>query len=317
MAWSWKPYVRVAQRRAQAVRYAAKLAKQGKKLIPVQVAGRTIAATFWGKAWCDNLESYSDYANRLPRGRTYLRNGSVIDLQIERGRVTAQVSGSSIYQVEIKIRELPGSAWRVIQRDCAASIHSLLDLLQGRFSKAIMERLTRPRDGLFPQPTEISLRCSCPDSAVLCKHVAAALYGVGARLDREPELLFLLRAVDHAELVQQALSDDSLKKALDSGEEADLGGQDLGELFGIELDVAGSEKPAKGGTANGRNRRSTRDGKEQKKSKASQAAGTTAKAVKRAVVKGTAQVTRAGRAVTRAGKAAASKTRKPRTAADQ
>ena len=178
---------------AQAARYAATLAKKGSKLVPVRVTGRDIATTFWGKAWCENLESYSDFANRLPRGRTYLRNGSVIDLQVNRGHVTAQVSGSDIYRVEVKIRELTDSVWKIIKRDCAESIHSLLDLLQGRFSQGVMERLTRPRDGLFPQPKEISMRCSCPDSAVLCKHVAAVLYGVGARLDKEPELLFQLR----------------------------------------------------------------------------------------------------------------------------
>lgn len=244
MAFRWRPYVRVSQRRAQASRLATALAKQGKPLAPVRVTGRNIATTFWGQSWCENLERYSDFANRLPRGRTYVRNGSVIDLQIQRGQVQARVSGSDIYTVEVNIRELPGSVWKVIKRDCAESIQSLLDLLQGRFSQGVMARLTRPQDGLFPHPKEISMRCSCPDWAVLCKHVAAVLYGVGARLDTEPELLFQLRAVDHLELVQQALATESLEQALDTGRNTALAGQDLGELFGIELEAKGSSHSA-------------------------------------------------------------------------
>jgi uncharacterized Zn finger protein len=61
----------------------------------------TVARTFWGEAWCENLERYSDFANRLPRGRTYVRNGSVVDLRIAPGAVTALVSGSDLYEVEM------------------------------------------------------------------------------------------------------------------------------------------------------------------------------------------------------------------------
>src|SRR5665213_273756 len=98
MSWNsygFRPYVPVAERRAKAARELAKLAKKhGQASSPVRLDGRKIASTFWGKAWCDNLEAYSDYANRLPRGRTYLRNGSVIDLRIEPGKVQALVCGS-------------------------------------------------------------------------------------------------------------------------------------------------------------------------------------------------------------------------------
>src|SRR6516165_2714205 len=99
MWFGFRPYVPVAQRRAQAAREVAKRQKKGQTVSPVVIEGRAIATTFWGKAWCDNLESYSDFANRLPRGRTYVRNGSVIDLQITPGQIKALVSGSEIYKV--------------------------------------------------------------------------------------------------------------------------------------------------------------------------------------------------------------------------
>jgi uncharacterized Zn finger protein len=233
----WAPYVPVARRRANASRHAAKLAKaEGRKLAPIAIEGRQIASTFWGRAWCDHLESYSDFANRLPRGRTYVRNGSVVDLQIASGRVTALVSGSEIYRLTIQMTPLKPALWNHIKLDCAGSIASLIDLLQGRFDRGVMERLTRKVDGLFPQPNEIKMACSCPDYATMCKHVAAVLYGVGARLDHQPELLFTLRGVDHLELIGQALARENLDSAL-GGKRADsLEGSDLGELFGIELD---------------------------------------------------------------------------------
>ena len=246
MYGGWRPYVSVAQRRAKASRFAAKLSKQGKALQPITLAGRTIAKTFWGKAWCDNLESYSDFENRLPRGRTYVRNGSVIDLQISAGKVEALVSGSEIYEVKIQIDKLNARDWQAITRDCSQAVDSLLDLLQGRLSKGVMQRLTRQKDGLFPSPKEIKINCSCPDWAWLCKHAAAVLYGVGSRLDEEPELLFTLRGVDHQELVSQAVAGGNLDQALSGGGRA-LAEDDLGALFGIDLDDAGSpsaEAPA-------------------------------------------------------------------------
>ena len=157
-------------------------------LTPVALFAGAIAKTFWGKAWCDNLERYSDYANRLPRGRTYVRNGSVIDLQITPGEVRAQVIGSSLYQVDRqRRRRCPTRNGRRICADCAGSIDSLVELLQGKLSNAVMERICQPGTGLFPSPKEITFDCSCPDWATMCKHVAAVLYGVGARLDQQPE----------------------------------------------------------------------------------------------------------------------------------
>ena len=163
--YGFAPYVSVAQRRANAARAVAKLAKKGRKITPVRPEGRTIAHTFWGKAWCDNLESYSDYANRLPRGRSYVRNGSVVDLQVAPGKVTALVSGSSLYTIDIGIKPLPKKTWLAIKTECAGKIGSMIELLQGRLSRGVMEIITRRQGGLFPAPAEIELDCSCPDWA--------------------------------------------------------------------------------------------------------------------------------------------------------
>ncbi len=163
--WGWRPHVSVAERRRQAAKKIAKLQKKGRTISPVVIQGRAIAKTFWGKAWCDNLERYSDFANRLPRGRTYVRNGSVIDLQIAPGKVEALVSGSSIYTVAISVTPVTKARWNSICRDCAGAIDSLVELLQGRFSTGVMERICRQGTGLFPSPNEIKLACSCPDWA--------------------------------------------------------------------------------------------------------------------------------------------------------
>lgn len=241
MPWyrDFAPYVPVARRRANAAAAAAKLAKKEKRtLAPIKIEGLKIAKSFWGKGWCTHLEGFSDYSNRLPRGRSYVRNGSVVDLQISAGKVKAYVAGTSLYTVTIEIKTLAADTWSRIKNDCTQSVATLIDLLQGRFDAAVMARLTEKDTGLFPKPREISMRCSCPDSARMCKHVAAVLYGVGARLDHSPELLFTLRDVDHLELVSQAVSADTLTEP--SSGEASLAGSDLGAMFGIELETAGA-----------------------------------------------------------------------------
>jgi uncharacterized Zn finger protein len=218
----------------------AKQRKEGRLVAPVVIAGRKIANTFWGLAWCDNLEHYSDFANRLPRGRTYVRNGSVVDLQIRPGLVEAQVSGSSLYRVRVKVQAVPAPHWQALCKDCGGAIESLVELLQGRFSRGVMERLCRQGAGLFPTPKEIAFSCSCPDGAYMCKHVAAVLYGIGARLDTEPELLFRLRAVDGQELLARAAAGLTLA-APELAADRVLGGDGLEELFGLDLGVAAAE----------------------------------------------------------------------------
>jgi uncharacterized Zn finger protein len=233
MWYSFRPYVPVAKRRAQAAREVQNRIKKGQTVSPVVIQGRTIASTFWGKAWNDNLESYSDFENRLPRGRTYVRNGSVVDLQIHPGKLTALVSGSELYTVDITITPLPAADWQRLKTSCAGKVGSLVELLRGRLSKDVIRIVTERGKGLFPKPGEIKMECSCPDWAGMCKHIAAVLYGVGARLDHQPELLFRLRKVDHLELIEDAVAGvagtktETTKKTLAANEVADV--------FGIEI----------------------------------------------------------------------------------
>ena len=237
-------YVSVAERRRRAARKLAQLRKKGHEPKPIELEGRVIATTFWGKAWCDHLESHADLANRLPRGRTYVRNGSVVDLQIGRGEVRALVSGSEIYEAKVGIAPLSAPRWKAVRRECAGQIGTVVELLAGRVSSAVMEVLTHRQKGLFPGTRELSMSCSCPDGAWLCKHLAAVLYGVGARLDHAPELLFTLRGVDGAELIAAAGRAGALASGPGDG---GIGGDRLSEIFGIELEggAPGGTTPAK------------------------------------------------------------------------
>jgi uncharacterized Zn finger protein len=229
-----RPYVSAAEKRRNAEREVAKLRKRGQSVSPVRIEGRTIAKSFWGQAWCANLERYSDYENRLPRGRSYVRNGSVVDLQIAKGEVAAIVAGSELYKIKVSISPVAKARWKSICGDCAENIDSLVELLQGRLAKGVMDRVCREGDGLFPSPGEIKLACSCPDWADMCKHVSAVLYGVGARLDEKPQLLFVLRDVDENELIAGAGQDLSLSKAAPSAAKV-LNDTDVAALFGLEM----------------------------------------------------------------------------------
>lgn len=260
--YGWAPYVPVAQRRAQARREMEKLRKKGKEIRPVEpFKGRKIARTFWGESWCSHLEAFSDYENRLPRGRTYVRNGSVCHLDIEKGRVDAIVSGSDLYEVSVSIKTMPKGKWDYIRKSCTGRIGSLLELLRGRFSDEVMRVVTDRDDGLFPLPGEMTFDCSCPDWAVMCKHVAAVLYGVGARLDDSPELIFKLRGVDHEELIGGEAIAAATAAGRSGGRRRRLKG-DVASVFGVEVDESEdaaqtlpSAKPTRDGKRGGRRSR--------------------------------------------------------------
>jgi len=245
--------VSAARRRAEAQRTIAGLKKRGHVVAPVTIEGREVATTFWGRAWCENLEAYSDFANRLPRGRTYVRNGSVVDLQVKPGRIVALVMGTNLYTIEVVIDSIRPALWKSITEECAGKIDSLVELLQGRISKGVMEIVTRKETGLFPSPREIRMTCSCPDWAGLCKHLAAVLYGVGARLDHQPTLLFLLRKVDEMELVTRAVIAPLSTGSLAAERARSLDESALSGIFGIDLEERpGPEKedrpkPSSGG----------------------------------------------------------------------
>jgi len=231
----WPAYVPVAERQEKARQKVAALKKSGKNLSPIVISGRKIASSFWGKGWCDHLESFSDYSNRLPRGRSYVRNGLVVDLAIETGRVKALVSGTSLYKIDIQIEPLSSIRWRKIVEACTGRIDSVLELLESRLSDSVMKIMSDPKEGLFPAPREIKLSCSCPDWATMCKHVAASLYGIGARLDAEPHLLFTLRGVDEKDLIAHASANVSLGTVPAAGSGSGLDHENLGGLFGIDM----------------------------------------------------------------------------------
>ncbi|HLE12756.1 MAG: hypothetical protein A2504_09610 [Bdellovibrionales bacterium RIFOXYD12_FULL_39_22] len=231
----WPKYVSVREKQKKAADTIKKLQKKGEKITPITIEGKKIANTFWGKAWCEHLESFSDYANRLPRGRSYVKNGYVVHLGIRAGEINALVQGSSLYRVSISITATAKKRWEQIVKSCVGKIDSLLDLLHGKLSKSVMEVMTHKQDGLFPRPKEIELSCSCPDGAYMCKHVAAVMYGVGAKFDNEPELLFLLRQVDQADLIAQATKAPAM--AITAKSKSDISDQNLQNIFGIEIDT--------------------------------------------------------------------------------
>lgn len=237
--WKWKKYVPVATRQAKAKRKIDQLKKQGKVIDPIEIQGRSIAKKFWGKQWCEHLETFSDFSNRLPRGRTYVRNGSVCHLRITEGYVEAFVSGSRLYNVKMEISSLERNKWKAIKDKCGGQIGSLLELLKGKLSDHVMEIVANHKEGLFPNEREIHYSCNCPDWANMCKHVAAVFYGIGSRLDEQPDLLFLLRGVDASELI-------TTKLTTTPAETNDLlDDEGLSDIFGIDLDNTAEQQPPK------------------------------------------------------------------------
>ncbi|HKO50769.1 MAG TPA: SWIM zinc finger family protein [Polyangiaceae bacterium] len=239
------PYVPVAQRARDAAAAVAKLKKKGHVIEPVAIDGRVIASTFWGKAWCSHLESLSDYQSRLPRGRTYVRRGAVVHLALDSGSILAKVQGSSLYDVKIEVVKLKSKRWSSVVAQCTGNIDSLVELLRGKLSEGVMRAVTNVETGLFPLASEIEMSCSCQDWAGLCKHLAAVLYGVGARLDTRPELLFTLRGVDPSELVgERAASAIPGAKTNDKRSRRVLPSSGLSDVFGIEFEAAPAAREA-------------------------------------------------------------------------
>lgn len=223
----------VGQKIQRGKRALLKQLNKNQKPDPIEIKGRTIAHEFWGKSWCEHMESFSDFASRLPRGRTYARNGSVCHLQIETGKVKAFVCGSELYEINISFKPLSAKKWARIKKQCAGEIGSLLELLQGKLSQEVMQLVADAKQGLFPLPGEMNFDCDCPDWAGLCKHIAAVLYGVGHRLDSQPDLLFVLRDVDPQELVNTHFAMPEPASVAPS-----IAEDQLAAIFGIEIDEA-------------------------------------------------------------------------------
>lgn len=241
----WWDYQDAEEQKKRLQREIVKRTKRGEKfeVLAAPAGQKKLCTTFWGQAWNKNLESYQVYESRLPRGRSYLRQGKVYNLEITPGQLSAMVAGSALYDTHIHIQPLPAKQWKEIVKSGAGEVGSMLDLLSGRLGDGLMRLLTDPERGLFPKPKEIRFNCSCPDHADMCKHVSAVLYGVGVLLDTKPELLFTLRGVDQAELLSDA-SSTAIGDLSTSGD--DLAGTDLSALFGIDLggDASALEEPA-------------------------------------------------------------------------
>jgi uncharacterized Zn finger protein len=249
----YPPYVTVAEKKAKATKKLKQLKKKNPDIKPILLEGRTIARTWWGKSWNRNLEQYADYSNRIGRGRSYVRHGAVLDLQINSGKVESLVQGtrSKPYSVIIKIKAVNKNIWKHIKAACEGKLDSLQELLAGKFPKALGEIFTIQGKGLFPSPKEIEFSCSCPDWAYMCKHVAATLYGIGARLDEEPGLFFKLRKVKMKDLVTQAVEDKTrklLKKAKKKTARV-IAESDLADVFGIDMEESVVSNKKKGKAA--------------------------------------------------------------------
>lgn len=247
MSYSRYPkYVSAAEKKRKAQKSVEKLRKKNPDISPVVIQGRKLARTWWGKAWNDNLESYSDYENRIDRGRTYVRNGAVLDLKIDKGTVNAKVQGSRAkpYDVVIEIDPIEDRVWKKIKKSCEGKIDSLQELIDGKFPKALSELFTAKGSGIFPSPKEIRFGCSCPDVAVMCKHVAAALYGIGARLDENPALFFTLRDIEMDELIKEAIREKTKDMLGKDGTKSRriLDEVDATAMFGVEVESGDNNK---------------------------------------------------------------------------
>ncbi len=246
--YGYPEYVSVGERRAKAEKKIQQLKKKNPDISPVEIKGRKIACSWWGISWNKNLESYADYSNRIGRGRSYVRHGSVLDLKIKEGEILSLVQGSTSrpYEVEIIIKKIKSQVWQTIISECRGQIDSLQTIMDGKLPKTMETLLTQPSSGIFPAPAEIHFNCSCPDSAYMCKHVAATLYGVGARLDQDPSLFFTLRGVKMTELVSQAVKDEAktlLKRAKTKTSGRIISEADLSATFGIDMDLPSPPSP--------------------------------------------------------------------------
>jgi uncharacterized Zn finger protein len=246
MYYGYPKYVSVAEKQAKAEKKLAALKKKNPGIQPVVIQGQALAKTWWGKAWNKNLERYADYANRIGRGRSYVRHGAVLDLQIQPGKVSGLVMGSTStpYRVTVTINPIPQKQWQHIKDQCKGKMESIKQLMAGKFPKALEDLFTQQGKGLFPSPKEIELDCSCPDSAVMCKHVAAVLYGIGVRLDQDPGLFFVLRKAKVNDLISETVK-ETKKDLLSRSEKKssriiDEESRNLSDMFGIDLDMNGS-----------------------------------------------------------------------------
>ncbi|MCK5683666.1 hypothetical protein KAJ27_06075, partial [bacterium] len=240
-SYRFPKYVSVAEKKAKAEKKIKQLKKKDPAISPIYIKGNKLAESWWGISWNKNLESYADFSNRIGRGRSYVRHGAVLDLKIKPGKILSLVQGafSKPYVIEIKIKKIKKSIWEKIIDKCQGKINSLSDLLDGKLPESMINILTNKTEGIFPSPDEIEFDCSCPDWASMCKHIAATLYGVGTRLDKDPALFFTLRGVNMDKLISlviQKETDQLIQKSKIKTSKRIISDADLSTTFGIDFD---------------------------------------------------------------------------------
>lgn len=225
--------------REQAERSVKAAKKKGQKMepaIPVTGEDEEICQSWWGRAWCSNLMRYADFASRLERGRRYIRTGTVVDLKIRKGRVEARVQGTRKipYKVDIRISPFSEEKCQAVMAKCGRKIENMEDLVAGTFPEDLKDLFTE-EGGFFPTPAEISCICSCPDWAIMCKHVAAAMYGIGLRLDENPFYFFEMRGIDINRFLDVTVDNkvESMLENADTVTERMLDTGKLDAIFGI------------------------------------------------------------------------------------
>jgi len=165
---------------------------------------RPFGATWWGRAWLEALEHRARLdPNRLARGRSYARRGSVLELTVSPGEVEAVVQGSRVtpYQVTVRIRAFTTAEWDAVLDVVSAQIGRVAALLDGELPPEVVDDVHAAGLGLLPGAGEVLTNCSCPDFAVPCKHSAAVCYLVADALDDDPFSLLLLRGRRRDELL--------------------------------------------------------------------------------------------------------------------
>ena len=223
-------YVSVTERKAKAKKLISILKKKDKNISPVIINSRIkIAHSFWGQAWCKNIESYRDLDYRLEQGRSYVRSGAVVDLRISEKQVRSQVIGSELYKVKIDFNSFPKESWNSFTKKCTSVTDSIVDLLSGKIPDVVSKLITDESIGLFPNPNEIKFDCNCLDYADVCKHIAATLYGIGVHFDKDPNLFFILRGVDPSDLIKKS------REELTQGTKDTISNETMEDLFNIEI----------------------------------------------------------------------------------
>ena len=235
--WGYHEYETVAEKMAKAKKQLDKLKKKNPDMCPIVIEGRTIAKSWWGKAWTKNLESYADYSNRIGRGKSYVKNGFVLDLKIEEGLVNALVCGSrsAPYEISVEIKPLTKDKLEKMTKLCNNRINGLEELIEGKFPQALEDLFTKKEEGLFPSSKEIKFGCSCPDWAYMCKHVSAVLYAIGAKFDSDPTLFFKLRGIEFKLFLAKTVEEKMGSMLKNAGKQTEriISDQDAAELFGV------------------------------------------------------------------------------------